>query len=193
MINFPLEIRLKGLYKNHMLKSALLNARSISNKMPEINLCLNTFNLDILIATETWLTNEIPPSSLGLDQKYKILTSNRKKERIGGGCAVIYKKELNFSVILSKSIFNCEVLILKFLGKIDLKIICVYRPPKTSFKNSKSALDNTKSLLKLIESNILGRTIILGDFNFNDKDIVWNNNKIPLPQSQLGAIFLEFF
>lgn len=178
---------LSSINKNKTQKNRclLVNARSIVNKISEINLALIYFKLDLMIITETWLKDDIDIQGLLLIDNYKIYNINRQGLKKGGGCAFIYKKELNFECTFSKSCFNCEILVLNPKSNKNLKIISLYRPPNTS-------IENTKKTFKKISEHITSNTVLVGDFNIGPKDIMWSNGN-PKPHNLLGATFIEFF
>ena len=74
-----------------------LNARSVKNKDHYIMDCIRTFDWDLVVITETWLTendqNWIDASELS-KYGYKIQTKNRIGKK-GGGIALIYSGRLN--------------------------------------------------------------------------------------------------
>lgn len=163
----------------------MINVRSIRNKVNEVSLTLDTLNLDFLFITETWLNKDEELNFLDLHilEKYNTIVSNRARK--GGGCAVILKKEFPYLVKHSESKFNSEIIHFQMNNSKCLNFILVYRPPNTSFQN-------TKKLFNYLNDLLTFNCIFLGDFNLGNKDLTWINST-PLPKSNFGEIFLDFF
>ena len=73
-----------------------VNARSIVNKVDELEIYINEEDLDIVGVTETWLTEEILTSEFSFEG-YTLLRKDRKdlvKTR-GGGVAIYVKNDIN--------------------------------------------------------------------------------------------------
>ena len=74
-----------------LLSVALLNARSIINKIDLFPLFVTNYNVNILLVSETWLRECYPNSLLGLDCDFVIYRKDRSGECGGGVCAIISK------------------------------------------------------------------------------------------------------
>ena len=72
------------------------NARSILNKLDELELYIKDENLDIVGVTETWLTEEILTSEVSIDG-YTLVRRDRKDliKLRGGGVAIYVKNDIN--------------------------------------------------------------------------------------------------
>ena len=68
---------------------AVINARSLCNKLDEFHLCLSDRNIDVCYVTETWLNNSIP-DSFACPKDYCVYRHDRTG--VGGGAAVFVKK-----------------------------------------------------------------------------------------------------
>nr|CAD2192477.1 unnamed protein product [Meloidogyne enterolobii] len=90
--------------------------------------------------------------------------------------------ELKPRLVFSDSIGGCEILIVKISS---FNIFCIYRPPNIG-------ISHTKLLFKTLTSKTDKNSIICGDFNFSNKDVIWTNS-IPLPKSATGELFVSFF
>ena len=74
----------------HLLRCCLFNARSLTNKLPDLHYVLySETEFDCLLITESWLTDEITDGMLDPESKYHILRCDRKVGRGGGVCAFI--------------------------------------------------------------------------------------------------------
>ena len=147
---------------NNKLSCMYFNARSIVNKLDELEIYTKEEELDIIGVTETWLTDEILTSEFSLEG-YTLLRKDRNdvaKTR-GGGVALYVKNEIN---IIERDDINAQLFPeslwceLVFKGEKTLLGVC-YRPPD-------SLAVNNEALYSLI--NKVGRenVIIMGDFNF---------------------------
>ena len=151
-----------------MLKIIYLNARSIFNKLNDLEVLLNEHSPDIVLITETWCSTETSMAMLNVNG-YNIDPELRKDRTdtlngIGGGLIVYFKEGL---MIKSRNVTNDFNQFLQFeiLCEDDisnLNITLVYRPPS-------SKEENTKELCKLIES-APENSIFIGDFNFPSID-----------------------
>ena len=93
------------------LDIVLINSQSIKNKDELITEYLINNNIDACILTETWLTNsdydKIWLECSEIRQNgYKINNINRK-DRKGGGLAIIYKNHLKVNI---KKVAQCDLL-----------------------------------------------------------------------------------
>lgn len=78
-----------------VVKCFSFNARSIMNKLPELNAFVSINDPDCVAITETWL-NDVTPSSLIVDTyRYSVFRKDRCSR--GGGC-----------VCYSRIILNCQ-------------------------------------------------------------------------------------
>ena len=97
------------------LKSATVNTQSIRNKDLQVMELISNHRLDLLVATETWLTDNqndniwLEGTCLNKDQ-VRMLVNNRVECR-GGGIALIYRKEYSVKTIKNgtKSSFQYSI------------------------------------------------------------------------------------
>ena len=109
------------------------NCRSLYDKLDDVRLLLKDSKCEILIISETWLTDAVDRSLLEIDS-YNIVRQDQDfslgKTR-GGGILVYYKHDLNLSVA-DKWCLNCldtETITLKLsLPYVKpIYILCIYR------------------------------------------------------------------
>ena len=148
--------------KNHNLKILLLNARSVVNKLPELEAFVALHNPDILCVTETWLHSEILSSEVEfLD--YGVVREDRPMGK-GGGCVVLHKKHLPIKKMEIKSpALNPEVQALWCkVGISDgaFALGVVYKSPTASEAQIESLAENISLGCKLAKD-----VIVCGDFN----------------------------
>ena len=169
-----------------LLKCVLCNARSISNKLDCLQLLLQTFCVDIMLITESWLDNTIPNSLLTSDTDFKCFRKDR--DRNGGGVCILVKSFINVvPVTIPKKYCSLEIVAIDVIG-CDLKhrIILVYRPPYSDMIAQQSMADSVACLQILMAVNY--PCIIAGDFNMPDID--WN--LISGPNDNLYTPFIDF-
>ena len=66
-----------------------INARSICNKLDELNVVLCDNNLDISCVTETWVNDEVSNNCINMSN-YDILWNDRVNKK-GGGVLILIK------------------------------------------------------------------------------------------------------
>jgi len=88
----------------------LINARSIVNKVPEVQQFLYYDNYDMLFITETWLRAEISSGLLDPHSCYYILRKDRCTS-VGGGVAAFVNRRLVVSEVqVDKEFADVELL-----------------------------------------------------------------------------------
>ena len=146
----------------NILKCMYFNARSILNKLDELELYIKDENLDIVGVTETWLTEEILTSEVSIDG-YTLVRRDRKDliKLRGGGVAIYVKNDIN---VLERDDLNnqlfpetvwCELV---FKGEKTLLGV-LYRAPD-------SLSINNEAMYSLIHKVGKENVVIMGDFNF---------------------------
>uniref|UniRef100_A0A8R1HR31 Reverse transcriptase domain-containing protein n=1 Tax=Caenorhabditis japonica TaxID=281687 RepID=A0A8R1HR31_CAEJA len=155
------------------LKVGYANCCSVVNKIPLLELTVNTLLLDIVCLTETKLDNSITDSILSLNNSFSVIRKDR--DRHGGGVAVLISKLLNFSIIkIPDSFGSLEVVGVDVLLKSGrLRVLSVYHP------NHNLSYDSLLDCLKDLIS-VRGNCIIFGDFNAPHVD--WANLKASDPK-----------
>lgn len=114
-----------------------LNARSIKNKVEEINAHLCKFDIDVLAITETWLTPSIEDACVNIEN-YNLSRLDRQiggRKARGGGLMVFTKKKYDVNDTkfncLNRSNQNIEAQVIE-ISKSNFKTIVIaniYRPP----------------------------------------------------------------
>ncbi|XP_051789513.1 uncharacterized protein LOC127529574 [Erpetoichthys calabaricus] len=153
--------------RSNTLKIACLNARSIKNKVSELELYVAEHNYDIIAITETWLNNKD-----GDECNIEGYTFFRKdrQNRKGGGVAVYAKQDLNVSLLqLDDEPHRSEDMWLRLenIRERGLILGMCYRPP-----NSDSNF-NTHLFSNIKKASLQGDIIVMGDFNY--PNINWDN------------------
>ena len=78
------------------LKCIYFNARSIVNKLDELQLYINKEKVDIIGITETWLNEEISDVELNIND-YTIFRHDRLN-KTGGGVILLIKKDIKVNI-----------------------------------------------------------------------------------------------
>ena len=125
---------------------------------------LNSNDIDFATITETWLTeNNNYTTSVIKDFGYDLMHIHRKN-RVGGGVAILYKN-LNVKPakkLVSVDSFEYYACTIELKNQRDINVICVYRPgpPKSG------VYDFCTELETVIEKHIRDEgCIVTGDFN----------------------------
>jgi hypothetical protein len=108
LISVSLEKSVTNINNNRSLPSVMLvNARSLPNKINELEILVEMQEIDIVCVTETWLKDKMPDEAidcLGMN-----LCRHDRTNGAGGGVAVFINKIIPFNVredLISKS-FEC--------------------------------------------------------------------------------------
>ena len=164
--------RKKTNHASSNLSLCLLNARSVRNKSASICDYVIDCKADVFAVTETWLglddaavCKEITPTG------YRMFHSPRK-ERMGGGTALLYKENLYVRQLAygEKSSFEFSEYLINAISQ-QFKLIIIYRPPySTAHPVSMSTFLDEFS--KYLESIVLSKApiCICGDFNIHIDD-----------------------
>jgi hypothetical protein len=121
------------------------------------------FQFDVIVVTETWLTQDAD-CMFDLDgYKHSAIYRNQ----YGGGISVYYKHGINVSIIKELTYVRDTVEVLSFRANIHsqkLVFICVYRPPMNSIS----------------DFNDMFRESILSNFSYDDKVLICGDMNVNL-------------
>ena len=93
------------------LNAALINARSLRNKIPSVISLMTDHDLDILFITETWLSPLDSPHIAALKTPpYCFIHNPRDSPYPGDGTGLLYKSSLTISNISYHSLSHSEAL-----------------------------------------------------------------------------------
>ena len=156
-----------------ILNGLLINARSIRNKVPQLQTLLNVYNIDFVAVTETWLDSSVNTSEI-FDSSYQVHRKDRPYKK-GGGVLIAFKscfKVMQRDDLTTSSNTHNEILavdiLCKRLGKIVF-IVC-YRPPDDC---SDEFVSNLKTTLQTCSVAGLNNICLLGDLNL--PNVNWIN------------------
>lgn len=162
------------------MKLLNINCRSVVNKSTELEGLIIANDPDIVILTETWLSDEIYDSEF-VPSGYRVYRKDRGSR--GGGVCIIYKSALN--VFLMPEVAYIECLFCKaYSGGLRYIVGAMYRPPNSDA----STMDVLKEYLcDHVKPD--DRIILSGDFNLPDVD--WLTMSPKIRNDKVGEAMLD--
>lgn len=155
-----------------------VNCQSIGNKIIEFWNLVETYSPDIVIATESWLYEDINTNEIN-QGSYVMYRRDRVKR--GGGLFICVHKNIVSSLKWTDS--DHELLCVQISDEgnnFSLQVIGAYRPPKENF----SLLDTLYH--KTCTGNAMNKNIIIaGDLNLPSVD--WSGESTSFNQAQVAA------
>ena len=150
------------------LRTIITNFQSIRNKVVETQVLIEDVDPDIIVGTETWLSNDILSSEV-LPTNYNVFRRDRNDSH--GGVLLAVKNDLVCTPIYTSK--NSELLAIKLQVSKSRSIIitAVYRPPNCTSEDQ--AKDLVDQLHQLRQDHCKSDFWIAGDFNLPDID--WEN------------------
>ncbi len=116
----------------HQLSVYYANARSLRNKLPELEILLCSSEYDLVAFSETWLDDSVPNALLSFGF-YTVVRKDREC-RIGGGVALLIRRGLVYEQVDVPQCFaGVEALVVDFqFGIAKLRVAVTYRAPNVS-------------------------------------------------------------
>ena len=154
-------------YVVNELKCVYFNARSIVNKIDELQLLLEAEHPDVIGISETWLKETILDNELNVND-YNIYRHDRVN-KIGGGVLLLVQKSIK--TIIREDLTNKfnEIVWCDLITRNRKLVIGVcYRSPSITIEDDNSLYD----LLNVVSKENI---ILMGDFNFGNS-IDWKSN-----------------
>ena len=155
------------------LNCALVNIQSVGNKTYEIRDYIYDNELDILVLTETWLTNYDSAKTREMTPDTHMFLHVPRGDRRGGGVGMFISN--SFSKIKKEKVPNTENFELMqvscMYGGKKLVFIIVYRSPSS---NETHFCEEFRLYLESL--NVVGSEVfVCGDFNFWVDDVEKEN------------------
>ncbi|XP_056463803.1 chaperone protein dnaK1-like, partial [Gadus chalcogrammus] len=153
-----------------MIKFALLNLNSLSDKIPKLNDLISENNIGFMFLTETWLDDDSAHNKLRKAcpfgyTSHHVNRSGKTGQTHGGGVAVIYSERYSESEPCRYGDFlSFEYLALMIKKPEVLLTVTVYRPPNRPPNLKKTFYKEFEHMLSIIREH--EKIIIVGDFNF---------------------------
>ncbi len=176
----PIHGRQPAPSKLRNLKTLVLNAQSVNNKISELHCLLDENKPDIVVITETWLNKTIPSSdimpscySVFRKDRNEVQNGNEMQRQRGGGVMVAVHQRLLCTACVELDT-DCEIVWVKIelLDAKDMYVGAFYRPP-----TNRHTLDELqKSVERLNNTNSI--VCLCGDFNL--PNICWEDNSVKL-------------
>lgn len=142
--------------QQRQLKIINVNARSLANKVEDLERILLVRSPDVVVVTETWLHPNIANSEL-CPPEYNIVRKDGVS--MGGGVAIFHKTSLQCMPVSTP--IDHEVLLCKLgYDNVSFMVCAVYRPPNTAIS---MISDLNDYLIQHVKPST--NFILLGDFN----------------------------
>ena len=169
----------------NLFKVVYLNARSVKNKVPELQSFISTHNPDIIAITETWLDDTFTDIQLFGSGDFQVFRKDRNAH--GGGVLLAIKSNYSPSLVPELQSDSCEIVWASYNCSLGRGLVgCCYRPPNSKKEYSTNLGDcllKVASLRKHYDS-----ISVYGDFNIH---VDWS---LPERQSSsTGDIIFDTF
>jgi hypothetical protein len=155
--------------KTNKISVMTVNFQSINNKVGELAICLNSYKPDILVGTESWLSEDTGNSEI-FPPDYNVIRKDRppnRRDQSHGGIFIAVRKDL---IVSHRSDLDedCEILWiqLELVGAKQIVLGAFYRPPDSG----PDVLDKLRSSLSKIDMNKCSNIWLAGDFNLSHVD-----------------------
>lgn len=148
--------------KRNSLKIFYFNARSLKEKLTEIEYLLDELDsrIDVITITETW-AHENVELSMSLSN-YQCFFASRSSRR-GGGSAVFIHKDIQSRLVYSYCDEYNSFVAVEIGAREKVTLVSIYRPPQTLATQVDAFIDLLDDFLAVQHSN----TLVFGDFNFD--------------------------
>jgi len=169
----------------HGSKLLLLNARSITNKLNELEFLLTSHPDQIVCVTESWLDETVPNSVIIRNTDNICFRCDRVGKKGGGVMVLIPKKFKSFEIASTSNESFEGIMLSVFINSINFTLVNVYRPPG----NDPQFMPKFENFLQpvLAKPECL---ILMGDFNL--PDINWTTLTTDVSNQNINYQFLEF-
>ena len=116
---------------HNAISCVYFNARSLKNKLHQLNVFLDYHLPGIVLICETWLKSSIPNSMLCNTSTYNVIRKDSLDDSGYGGICAFIKSNIKYSTVVIDSKFDIlEILCFDIKSDLgDYRYILVYRPP----------------------------------------------------------------
>ena len=167
------------------IKSLVINFEGLCNKTADLAVCIETYDPDIIIGTETHLdssvnSSELFPDSYAVFRKDRCFGINQKR----GGVLIALKNDIIGTHRIDLDT-KCELIwvTVKIQGAKDVTIGAFYR--SHTFASTAEYMNELRESLSRIKCSNKGQIWLAGDFNI--PDVNWETNSFK-PGGQYPAI-----
>ena len=144
------------------------NARSLVNKIDELSSTVSNYSADIVVITETWLSNNVDNSVIG-SNGFSTFRHDRSDGRRGGGVCVYVNNRFPVFHLEDISVPDIESIWLLLKpsrlprGFNSIILGAIYHPPRNDDRSLLAHI--MESLDRVLASNPGAAVILTGDFN----------------------------
>ena len=144
-----------------------VNCRSTCSKIFEFWNLIDIYNPDVVIGTESWLSEQINNAEIFMDD---YITFRRDRGSRGGGVFICIKNYIDCRVLWTNKVFEMIVVEVKSRNpKFTWEVVGVYRAPNEDMRAIERLVARTG-----FTGNSTKRSIIGGDLNL--PYVNWNGN-----------------
>lgn len=169
------------------------NVRSIRNRLKDLACNIPLANYDVILFTETWLSDDIYDAVLGF-HNYQVYRCDRnsmtsKKQR-GGGVLIAVKKSIHSEIVkINNNPIETLFIIIKFKSQ-KIVLNCTYIPPQSPHDVYEKYTNLLDDILSRYNDD---KKIIFADFNL--PHLSWHSSEsdtflIPYNSNTLSGIIL---
>ena len=165
-----------------------INFQNIKNKKAELLNIIDSYNPNIIIGTETWLTESIHSSEI-FPSSYNVYRKDRKGT-IGGGVLIAIRTDV-ISEQLSADSDTESIYATVTLEKGNRLIIgALYRPPSSSAEYMDNLCSSLESVTAKYRKAVMwvGGDLNLPDIDWKTQSIVGNSNPVFINQRFLDCV-----
>ncbi len=166
------------------MRFKLFNARSICNKLSELQYMLYTEQMDVICITETWLNDNILTGLIDPECRYRVFRRDRS-DRAGGGVCILVAKHLNVvQVPIGQHFPTLEALCVDiYCHSKCVRLFNIYRSPG-NYSNDSTPAQYMAELVDCMQKFTPRNRpcYIVGDLNC--PDINWANCTAPVDNVQ---------
>ena len=151
------------------MRVGTLNCNSLVNKTAGVIEHLNDQLVDVCLLQETYLRKGDDAKIQEMKDRGWEIYSAPRKQRIGGGVAIIYKADLGVKNCGAKSFKTFESIEATIGNATELiRLVNIYRPPysKRAPHTQSQFLAEFKEYQEELDDKV-GKTLVMGDFNFH--------------------------
>ena len=151
------------------MRVGTLNCNSLVNKTAGILEHLSDQLVDVCLLQETYLRKGDDAKIQEMKDRGWEIYSAPRKQRIGGGVAIIYKADLGVKNCGAKSFKTFESIEATIGNSTELiRLVNIYRPPysKRAPHTQSQFLAEFKEYQEELDDKV-GKTLVMGDFNFH--------------------------
>lgn len=159
-------VLLKSIFKvaNDRLNICHINAGAIQPKIDEFRHVFEDVQIDIIVASETWLKSYRSNASISLEE-YEVLINDRYAKQ-SGGVALYIRKGLNYKVLDTSEGISSEYLFIEVIFPDSKMLVgAYYKAPKVE------EIDIFETVVTELTASYED-IIIVGDFNENQYDMI---------------------